>query len=165
MLVDSPPPSPFFFLVRRNKQLLSSTIFLNFLYPTPPPPFLLPPSFASSRHSTQSHLFFFFHNIVTAFRRDNLDSFAGAVFSPFLPTFFPLFVRFFSSFRSCLCLPAVVSRLPFSLPAAHHVLQYRRAASGVTPVIRDGPDEAFIILSKRVSLSIRQHTVIIQSNG
>lgn len=165
MLVDSPPLPLFFSCEKEQATTIFYYLSIILLYPTPPPPFLLPPSFASSRHSTQSHLFFFFHNIVTAFRRDNLDSFAGAVFSPFLPTFFPLFVRFFSSFRSCLCLPAVVSRLPFSLPAAHHVLQYRRAASGVTPVIRDGPDEAFIILSKRVSLSIRQHTVIIQSNG
>lgn len=106
----------------------------------------------------------FFHNIVTAFRGTASTLFYRSCFlSPSSPSFFPLFVRSRSA-------PSLsirrISRLPFPLPpAAHHVLQYRRAASGVTPVIRDGPDEAFIILSKRVSLSIRQHTVIIQSNG
>lgn len=85
--------------------------------------------------------------------RDSLDSFASAVFplpSPNVPQclffFFPLSVLV--SFPR-LCPFAVLSRPSFSPPAAHHVLQYRRAASGVTPVIRDGPDEAFIILSER----------------
>lgn len=99
----------------------------------------------------------FFHNIVTAFR---------GTASTLLP------VLFFSSLRSSFFLCSFPFHSPsFSIrrvsrppPAAHHVLQYRRAASGVTPVIRDGPDEAFIILSEG-SLSIRQHTVIIQSNG
>lgn len=101
----------------------------------------------------------FFHNIVTAFR---------GIASTLLP------VLFFSSLRSSFFLCSFPFHSPsFSIrcvshplfpPVAHHVLQYRRAASGVTPVIRDGPDEAFIILSEG-SLSIRQHTVIIQSNG
>lgn len=132
---------PLFFFSSKKRQLrLSSTFSIQL-----PPP--------SSRHSTQSHLFF--HQHCHRLSRDSLDSFAGAVSSPFLsppppPSFFP---SLFVPVPLHLCLSAAFLAFLSFPPAAHHVLQYRRAASGVTPVIRDGPDEAFIILSKRVSLS------------
>lgn len=110
-------------------------------------------------HGTR-HRATFFPQHCHRLSRDSLDSFASTVF--FLPPvfFFSLFVPVsFSVF-----LYSTRFSPSFPPPVAHHVLQYRRAASGVTPVIRDGPDEAFIILSEG-SLSIRQHTVIIQSNG
>lgn len=138
----TPPPYP---VRKKAKQPYLSSLFLANVCSS-----LL---FHGTRHRAT-----FFPQHCHRLSRDSLDSFASTVF--FLPPvfFFSLFVPVsFSVF---------LYSTRFSPPpaAAHHVLQYRRAASGVTPVIRDGPDEAFIILSEG-SLSIRQHTVIIQSNG
>lgn len=143
-MLDSP-----FFLRVGNRQLCLSTFSIQLS------PLLL--------HATR-HRATFFPQHCHRLSRDSLDSFAGAVFSPFIPPPLPFFPSLFVLVPRHLCLSAAFLAFLFP-PAAHHVLQYRRAASGVTPVIRDGPDEAFIILSKRVSLPIRQHTVIIQSNG
>lgn len=101
---------------------------------------------SSLLHGTrQSHPFP--HNIVTAFRggyTQSLDSFAGACF---------IFFCFFFSLVRPLYLP-----VPFCSPRFSFSPLYPRCspratispgrASGVTPVIRDGPDEAFIILSE-----------------
>lgn len=93
----------------------------------------------------------FFRNIVTAFR-GTATTLSPALFFPSPPPTTRRVCSFSSlcpfSFRS-LSLSVRRRFSPSFSPAAHHVLQYRRAASGVTPVIRDGPDEAFIILSER----------------
>lgn len=104
-------------------------------------------------HGTRHRATFFSTNIVTAFRGTASTLLPELFPLPSSPHLLPLLFSPLCSFpfRSISVYPPRFS--PSSPPLPLLTTCYNIAASGVTPVIRDGPDEAFIILSKRVSLS------------